>query len=171
MNAVLAFLVPLLFLASFAFAAFKKVHIFDSFTEGVKGAIPLVTSVFPYIAAVSMLSQLLEASGLSVQFTKWLAPVFAFTGIPEEIAPLLLIKPLSGSGSISVLSDILHRYGVDSYIARCACVAYGSSETIFYIGAVYFAGIKRKKLSIALFISVFSYLFSVALCCLLCRFM
>ena len=93
------------------------------------------------------------------------------TGIPEEIAPLLLVKPLSGSGSIAVLSDILGKYGVDSYIARCACVAYGSSETIFYIGAVYFAGIKRKKLSLALFISVLSYLLSVVLCCFLCRFM
>ena len=171
MSYLFALIVPLIFVVSFAFAAFKKVPLFDSFTNGVKGAIPLIVSIFPYIASVAMLSQLLDASGLGVKFTAWLSPAFSLTGIPEEIAPLLLVKPLSGSGSIAVLSDILGKYGADSYIARCACVAYGSSETIFYIGAVYFAGIKRKKLSLALFISVLSYLLSVVLCCFLCRFM
>lgn len=148
----------------------KKVKLFDCFTDGVKGAIPLVTSIFPYIATVAMLSKLFEVSGMESTLSKWLSPLFSFTGIPTEITPLLLVKPLSGSGAIAVLSDILTKYGVDSYIARCACVAYGSSETIFYIGAVYFATLQRKKLSLALGIAVFSYLLSVVLCCFLCRF-
>lgn len=171
MNYFLALFVPLIFLASFLFALCKKVKLYDSFTEGVKSAIPLILSIFPYIATVAILSCLLEASGLEKGITKFLQPVFGFLGIPEEIAPLLFVKPLSGSGSIAVLSDILSTYGVDSYIARCACVAYGSSETIFYIGAVYFAGIKRKKLPLALFISVLATLLSVVLCCFLCRIM
>ena len=171
MNYFLALFVPLIFLASFLFALYKKVKLYDSFTEGVKSAIPLILSIFPYIATVAILSCLLEVSGLEKGITKFLQPVFGFLGIPEEIAPLLFVKPLSGSGSIAVLSDILSTYGVDSYIARCACVAYGSSETIFYIGAVYFAGIQRKKLPLALFISVFATLLSVVLCCFLCRFM
>lgn len=148
----------------------KKVKLFDCFTDGVKGAIPLVTSIFPYIATVAMLSKLFEVSGMEQALSKWLSPLFSLTGIPTEITPLLLVKPLSGSGAIAVLSDILTKYGVDSYIARCACVAYGSSETIFYIGAVYFATLQRKKLSLALGIAVLSYLLSVVLCCFLCRF-
>ena len=171
MNYFLALFVPLIFLASFLFALCKKVKLYDSFTEGVKSAIPLILSIFPYIATVAILSCLLEVSGLEKGITKFLQPVFGFLGIPEEIAPLLFVKPLSGSGSIAGLSDILSTYGVDSYIARCACVAYGSSETIFYIGAVYFAGIKRKKLPLALFISVLATLLSVVLCCFLCRIM
>ncbi|MBQ8291077.1 MAG: hypothetical protein IJX88_01020 [Clostridia bacterium] len=171
MNKALSFLVPVLFLLSFGYALVKKVKLFDTFAEGVKGAIPLVTSVFPYIVTVTMLSKLLDVSGLGEQIARWLTPVFSFTGIPQEIAPLLLVKPLSGSGAIAVLSDILGKYGVDSYVARCACVAYGSSETIFYIGAVYFAGLKRKKLTLALWIAVLSYLLSTVLCCLLCKFM
>lgn len=170
MNYALAIIVPLLFLLSFLYAMHKKVKLFDCFTDGVKGAIPLVTSIFPYIATVAMLSKLFEVSGMEQALSKWLSPLFSFTGIPTEITPLLLIKPLSGSGAIAVLSDILTKYGVDSYIARCACVAYGSSETIFYIGAVYFATLQRKKLSLALGIAVFSYLLSVVLCCFLCRF-
>lgn len=170
MNYALAIIVPLLFLLSFLYAMRKKVKLFDCFTDGVKGAIPLVTSIFPYIATVAMLSKLFEVSGMESTLSKWLSPLFSLTGIPTEITPLLLVKPLSGSGAIAVLSDILTKYGVDSYIARCACVAYGSSETIFYIGAVYFATLQRKKLSLALGIAVFSYLLSVVLCCFLCRF-
>ena len=169
MNRILALIIPLLFLISFSFAAWKKVKIYDSFTEGVKGAIPLILSIFPYITAVMMLCKLLEVSGLEARLTKWISPLFSFTGIPEEIAPLVLMKPLSGSGSVAVLTQILERYGVDSYIGTCACVTYGTSDTIFYIGAVYFATVKRKKLTTALFIAIVSYLLSVALACLLCQ--
>ena len=171
MTYILALLIPLIFLASFLFALLKKVKVYDSFTEGVKGAIPLILSVFPYIAAVTMLCKLLEVSGLEAKLTEWISPLFSFTGIPTEIASLVMMKPLSGSGSIAVLTQILGRYGVDSYAGRCACVAYGTSDTIFYIGAVYFAGIKRQKLTAALVISLSSYLLAVVFSCFLCRIM
>jgi spore maturation protein B len=137
----------------------------------VKGAIPLIVSVFPYVATVTMLSKLLEVSGFGEQLANWLSPLFRCTGIPQEISSLVLIKPLSGSGSIAVLSEILEKFGPDSYLSRCACVLYGASETVFYIGAVYFAGLKRKKMTTALIISLLSYLLSVVLCCFLCRFL
>lgn len=171
MTKILALIIPFIFFGSFAFALFKKVRVYDSFTDGVKGVLPLIISVFPYIAAVTMLSKLLEASGLGSALAKWLTPAFNFLGVPKEIAPLILIKPLSGSGGIAVLSDILEIYGVDSYISRCACVVYGSSETIFYVGAVYFAGLKRKKLNAAVCIAVVSYLASVVFACFLCNIM
>ncbi len=171
MNYFLAILIPLIFLSTFLYAFLKKVPIYDSFTNGVKKALPLISSLFPYIAAVMMLSQVFEASGLKNSCVEFLSPFLSFLGIPKEIAPLILVKPLSGSGSIAVLSEILSTYGVDSYIARCACVAYGSSETVFYIGAVYFANIKRKKLSLAVAIALFSYFASLIFCCFLCRIM
>ena len=169
MNRILALIIPLLFLLTFAFAAWKKVKIYDSFTEGVKGAIPLILSIFPYIVGVMMLCKLLEVSGLEAQLTKWISPLFSFTGVPEELAPLVLMKPLSGSGSIAVLTQILERYGVDSYIGRCACVAYGTSDTIFYIGAVYFASVQRKKFTTALAIALTSYILSIIFACFLCQ--
>ena len=171
MKYILALIIPLLFFLSFVFAAVKKVKVYDSFTEGVKGAIPLILSIFPYITAVMMLCKLLEVSGLEEKLTAWVAPLFHFTGIPEEISSLVLMKPLSGSGSIAVLTKILERYGVDSYAGRCACVAYGTSDTIFYIGAVYFAGIQRQKMTAALVIALFSYLAAVVFTCFLCRVM
>ncbi len=169
MNLIFSLIVPLIFLLSFTFALFRKVKVYDSFTQGIKGAIPLIVSVFPYVAAVTMLSKLLEVSGLREGLTEWLSPFFKLTGVPQEIAPLVLIKPLSGSGAIAVLTEILETQGVDSYAGRCACVVYGSSETIFYIGAVYFAGLKRKKLNAAVVIALLSFLLSVVFACFLCK--
>ena len=162
-------LIPAIFLLSFVFAFVKNVRVYDSFTDGVKGAIPLIVSIFPYIAAVTMLSKLLETSGLGDALSARLAPLFRFVGIPQELSSLLLIKPLSGSGAIALLSEILDMYGADSYISRCACVIYGSSETIFYIGAVYFAGLKQKNLTKALLIAVLTYLVTAIFCCFLCK--
>lgn len=170
-NYLFSLLIPSIFLITFLVASVKKVRVYDSFTEGMKGAIPLIVSIFPYIAAVTMLSMFLEVSGFGERLNGWLAPLYGLIGIPQELAPLLLIKPLSGSGSIAVLGELLEKYGVDSYIGRCACVLYGSSETVFYIGAVYFAGIKRKKLTTALCISLVSFVISVVFGCFLCKFL
>ena len=171
MNVFFACIIPCIFLFTFLYAACKKIKIYDAFTDGAKGAIPLITSIFPYIASVMILSELFSVSGLKEKTLGLLSPTFQTLGIPKEIAPLLLMKPLSGNGSIAVLSDILTTYGADSYIARCACVAYGSSETAFYIGAVYFAGLKRKSLPVAILISLFSFFAAVVFGCFLCKFM
>ena len=164
-----ALIIPLLFIAVFIFALVKKVKLYDSFTAGIKEALPLAFSLFPYLAAILMLSELFEQSGLSNMITSFLAPAFRFLGIPPEIAKLVLIKPFSGSGSTALLSDILSNYGADSYIGRCACVSYGSSETVFYISAVYFAGIKNKKLFKPIAIALTANFLTVLLGCFLCR--
>ena len=171
MNTFFALIIPLIFLLSFLYAIKQKVKIFDSFTKGVKGAIPLVVSVFPYVAAVTMLIKLYAASGLDVMLTNLLSPAFSFFGIPNELGGLLLLKPLSGGGSIAVLSELLDNYGIDAYVSRCACVAYGAADTTFYIAAVYFAGIKRKKLPVAIAFSLIAYFVSVIVGCALCLIM
>lgn len=171
MTRIFPLMIPTIFLLTFLIAYLRKVRVYDSFTDGVKGAIPLIVSIFPYIAAVTMLSKLLEVSGMSALLAKRMTPFFRFVGVPQELSSLLLIKPLSGSGAIAVLSDLLEVYGADSYISRCACVIYGSSETIFYIGAVYFAGLKQKNLTKAMIISVVTYLATAVFCCFLCKIM
>ncbi len=158
-----ALVVPVLFLAVFIFALFKKVKLYDSFTAGIKEALPLAFSL--------MLSELFERSGLSDMITSALSPAFRFLGIPPEISKLVLIKPFSGSGSTALLSDILSTYGADSLIGRCACVSYGSSETVFYISAVYFANVKNKKLAKPVAIALIANFLSVVFGCFLCRFL
>ena len=115
--------------------------------------------------------ELFEASHLSDLLTKILSPVFGALGIPKELTKLVLIKPFSGSGSLAYLNNIIQTYGADSYIARCACVCFGSSETVFYISAVYFAGVKVKKLTLPIALVLISTLISTVIACLLCRIM
>lgn len=166
-----ALIVPLLFLLLFLYALKKKVKLYDCFVDGVKEAAPLALSLFPYLAVMLMLSELFERSGLSARLTGVLAPAFNVLGIPPEICKLVLLKPFSGSGSTALLSEILTKFGADSYIARCACVAYGSSETVFYVLSVYFAGSKRKKLLKPVLISLFSNFAAVVFGCFLCRYL
>lgn len=167
----MVFIIPLVFIAVFAFAIYKKVKIYDEFSGGVKEAFDFTLSLLPCLAAIFMMCELFEVSGLADMFTGALAPVFNLLGIPEELTKLILIKPFSGSGSIAYLTDIIERYGADSYITRCACVCFGSSETVFYISAVYFAKTKNKKLALPIFIVLLSTFFTTILACLVCRIM
>ncbi len=164
-----ALILPLLFLALFVYALIRRVRVYDSFTAGVKEAVPLLLSLFPYLAAVLMLSELFEASGLSAALTEALAPLLRALGVPPELGKLVLMKPFSGSGSTALLSELIKTHGADSYIARCACVAYGASETVFFLSAVYFAGAKKKRLAKPVAIALFSNFLSVVAGCLLCR--
>ena len=95
---IYALLVPVLFIAVTAFAAFRKVKVYDSFAEGVKGVLPLLKSLFPYLAVILILAELFEASGLSAALGRALAPAFSFLGIPQEVAPLVLVKPFRAAG-------------------------------------------------------------------------
>ena len=165
----MAFIIPAIFIIVLGCAAIKKVNVYSCFTSGIESALKFVLSLLPCLAAVFMMCALFEASGLSELMIKLTSPAFSFFGVPEELTKLILIKPLSGSGSLAYLTEILNEYGADSYIARCACVCYGSSETVFYISAVYFAGMKAKGLMKPIVISLFSALVATVLACALCQ--
>lgn len=162
-------LVPAVFLGVFLFAAFKKVKVYDSFTRGAKEGLELVVRLFPYLAAVFIVSELFEKSGLSALLCRALSPVFSKLGIPAELTKLILIKPFSGSGATALLTEIVSQNPPDGYIARCAAVCYGSSETVFYVSAVYFADTKGDSLGAAIAIALFASLLGTILACALCR--
>ncbi len=167
----MAFIIPSIFIIVFGVAAIKRVNVYNCFSGGVESAFKFTLSLLPCLAAVFMMCELFEASGLSAIIIKALSPAFSFLGVPEELTKLILIKPLSGSGSLAYLTRIITENGADSYVARCACVCYGSSETVFYVSAVYFAGLKQKKLLRPIAISLLSALIATILACALCRVM
>lgn len=167
----MAFVIPIIFIVVIVFALVKKVRIYDEFSAGVKEAVDFTLSLIPCLAAIFMMCELFETSGLADMLTKFLSPVFGALGIPQQLTKLILIKPFSGSGSLAYLTAIIEEYGADSYIGRCACVCFGSSETVFYISAVYFAKIKHKKLALPVACVLFGIFFSTCLACLLCKFM
>lgn len=167
----MAYLIPVLILVIFISSFVKKVKPYDEFVEGAKSAVPFAVGLFPYLACIFILTELFEASGISAMLTRWLSPVFSLLGIPSELAKLVLVKPFSGSGSLALLSEIFQANGVDGYISRCACVIYGSSETVFYVASVYFAGAKPRKLLTPVLISLFASFCSCVFACFICKIM
>lgn len=165
------YILPCFILFAFITAFIKKVDLYQAFTAGINTVIPLLTSIFPYIATILIMSELMQASGLTDILTNLLSPIFNFLGIPKQLARLVLLKPFSGSGSMALLADIFEKYGPDHYISRCGACIYGSSETIFYISAVYFSECKNKRLKKPVLISLISTFISCIAACLLCKIM
>lgn len=165
------YIVPVFILAVLLYASYKNLNTYNIFVNGAKGAIDLVVSIFPYIVAILISVALLRVSGLADLMTKLISPVFNFLGIPTEVSELVLLRPFTGSGSFALLSDIYSKYGVDSYISRCASVIMGSSETVFYVATVYFSQTKVKKLLYAIPCALLASLVAAIISCLLCRFM
>ncbi len=167
----MALIIPVIFVIIFIVAAAKKVNVFSSFCGGAEEGMKFALSLLPLLACVFMMCSLFEVSGISEALTRALRPATAALGIPEELTKLMLIKPFSGSGSLTLLTEVLEKYGADSYISRCACTIYASSETVFYVFAVYFSKCRQRPPVLPLAIVLISAFLSTVLSCLLCRFM
>lgn len=165
------YVVPALTLAVFVFGAVKKVNVYDSFTEGIREAVGLTIKLIPYLATVFMLMELMRISGFSAFIGRALSPVFQLLGIPNELSELIILRPLTGSGSIAVLQSIYSEYGVDSYISRTASVIMGSTDTVMYIAAVYFSGTTTKASGKAVAIALTASLVGAVTAALICRIM
>lgn len=165
------YVIPALLLITFILALYKKVPLFDSFTEGAKEAGKLVIGLIPYLAAIFIAIELMRQSGLSDKLGNFFAPALSLLGIPKELAELLILRPLSGSGSLILLENIYRDYGADSYAARVASVIMASTDTVFYIAAVYFSTSKDKKTGAAIPISLVATFIGTILAAFLCRYL
>ena len=160
-----------LLLILFVFCLIKNLPAYSFFSQGAKDAIELCTNTFPYLVAIFVVVELFKASGLAAFFATICSPVLSCVGIPNELAELLIIKPFSGSGSLALVSECIAKYGANSYIARCASVLMSTSETLFYITAVYFGTVGPKKLKLAIPISLLASFIGAIIACNLCRIM
>ena len=165
-----AYVLPAFIALNFLVGALRRVPVFDAFLEGAKGALSLAGQIFPYLAAVLIAVTLFRESGLAHNLATFLSPALRLIGIPPELTELIVVRPMSGSGSLGLLSEVYRLYGADSYPARAASVIVGSSETVFYVCAVYGAG-KVKKYKGALAIALFATFAGTVISCLLCRLM
>ncbi|MDE7256632.1 MAG: hypothetical protein K2N50_01575 [Clostridia bacterium] len=165
------YVIPAIFILVLTAAVIKRVNVFTSFSRGAGEAVRFVFSLLPLLACTFIMCELFERSHLSDALSRFLAPAFSFLGVPPELSKLILIKPFSGSGSLAYLSQIISEFGADSYVSRCACVLYGSSETVFYISVVYFAKCANKRRLLPIAIILFATFISTITACLLCRIM
>ena len=164
-----SFIIPIFIILLISYSVIKRKNAYSSFVFGAKSSFDLVLTSFPYIVAIFIAIELFTVSGLRTILGNVLAPIFGVLGIPNELIELVLIKPFSGNGSLAILTEIFTTHGVDSYISRCACVIYGSSETVFYIAGVYFCSGKKHNLKGPIIISLVANFISCAFACLICK--
>ncbi|MBQ4535246.1 MAG: hypothetical protein IJA22_00310 [Clostridia bacterium] len=164
-----AYIIPVLVIGVLVYAQIKKLETYNAFVKGARGAFDLVLSIFPFIATIMIMVALMRASGLMDIVISLFAPLFTLLGIPVEVTELVLLRPFTGSGSYAILNDIYTTYGADTYVSRCASVIMGTSETIFYVAAVYFSQTSVKKLSYAIPLALVLSLFGTVVACLICR--
>ena len=164
-----AYIIPILIISVLIYARIKKLETYNVFVKGAKGAFDLVLSIFPFIVTIMIMVALMRASGLMDIVISVFAPLFTLLGIPVEVSELVLLRPFTGSGSYAILSDIYNTYGADTYISRCASVIMGTSETIFYVTAVYFSQTSVKRLSYAIPLALVLSLFGTVVACLICK--
>lgn len=147
MNTLAEALVPVVIVLAAVFALMRRVDIFSALTDGAKSGMKIVVGMLPPLIALLSAVYMLRASGLTEALARLLSPVFGLLGLPEETAPLMLLRPFSGSGALSVASELIDTHGADSFVGRTAAVMLGSTETTFYVIAVYFgaAGVKKSR--------------------------
>lgn len=178
LNSVSILAVP--FLLSFfpLYAACRGVRVYEQFVEGAKEAFPTAQRVIPFLVAMLLAISLLRNSGVLDLFTRALKPLFAVLHFPGELLPLVLMRPLSGSASQGIFVELVNQLantpgsgGADSFLARAAATIYGSTETTFYVLAVYFGAVAvrqtRHAVAVGLIADTVAVIASIALCTLM----
>ena len=150
------------------YGALRKVKVYDSFLEGAKEGFDVVIKIIPFLVGMLVAIGMLRASGAFDTISALLAPALNLIGVPSEIIPISLMRPFSGAASNAMLVDMISAYGPDSLVARIGGTIMGSTETTFFVIAVYFGaiGIKRPRHAIAsgLFADVVGILAAVYIC-------
>ncbi len=159
---------PLMILIIVIYGVLEKVKIFDNFLEGAKEGIKITMSIFPTLIGLFVAIGALRSSGILDLIINFVTPLLNVINFPKEIMPLAMLRPISGSSSIAIATDIMKNYGVDSQIGIIASTIMGSTETTLYTIAIYTSCVKIKKirfvLAVALIADVIGIVTSVAVC-------
>jgi len=134
----LLFIIPVL-------AIKNKVKVYETFIDGAKGGFEVAIKIIPYLVAILVAIGMFRASGAMDLFVKMISPLTDLIGMPAEALPAALMRPLSGSGTLGIASEVMKEHGPDSFIGRLVSTFFGSTETTFYVIAVYFGAVGIKK--------------------------
>lgn len=137
--------IPLLIIVFIGYGAIKKVKVYESFVEGAKEGFNIAVKIIPYLVAMLIAIGIFRAGGGMDWLIFILQPITNLIGMPAEALPMALMRPLSGSGSLGIMSENLAVYGPDSFIGILVSTFYGSTETTFYVLALYFGAVNIKS--------------------------
>lgn len=162
---------PLMIIIIILYGVVERKKVFDIFLDGSKEGISIVFNIFPTLVGLFMAIGALRSSGVIDLIINLVTPFFNFINFPTEILPLALIRPISGSSSIAVATDIMKNFGVDSNIGFIASVIMGSTETTVYTIAVYSSSVGIKKTRFVLWAALIGDLVGIVASVLVCRFL
>ena len=167
------YIIPCIFLCILGYAVLRRVPVFDVFLDGAAKGMQSAFRILPALVGLICAVSMLRASGFLTFFGNLLAPVLSKFGMPQEVLPLALLKPVSGSGALAMIKDVFDQNGPDSFAGRVASVMLGSSETTFYTLAVYYGAVKitnsRYTVHAAVIADLVGIFASVVICNLLYR--
>ena len=139
-------IIPVVVVIILIYGMIKGKKVYEWFLDGVKDGLGVCIRIFPCLLAMIVAVQIFKNSNLLYLVNKAISPFSNFIGLPEEVVPLVLIKPISGSGAIGMFTEIVKTYGADTFIGLVASVIMGTTETIFYTISVYFGAANIKKI-------------------------
>jgi spore maturation protein B len=142
---VSVFVIPLILVGFPLYGLFKRVPVYETFVEGAREGFNVAVRIIPYLVAILFAVAMFRASGAMDFLVRVLNPVLGVIGVPAEVLPMAIVRPLTGSGSAALVVDMINRYGEDSIFVKMAAVMFGSTETTFYVIAVYFGAVSIKK--------------------------
>ncbi len=151
------------------YGATKKINAFNAFVIGAKQGFEMSMSLIPILVAMLVAIGMLRASGFFALMSQWLSPLLYLLGMPPELLPLALVRPFSGAAATGVMAELMHTYGGNSLIAKMAATMMGSTETTFYVVAIYFASVNIRRTRHAIFAGLLADLAGIIASVVICR--
>lgn len=168
-NFVSNLAMPLVILVIMLYGVTEKNKIFDNFLDGAKEGLEIVLSIFPTLIGLFVAIGALRSSGIIDIITNFLLPILNVINFPPEIMPLAILRPISGSSSIAIATDIMKNYGVDNQLGMIASTIMGSTETVLYTIAIYTGCVKIKKTRFVLIAALLADFVGIIVSIIACR--
>ncbi|HAK72742.1 MAG TPA: spore maturation protein [Sporomusaceae bacterium] len=168
LGSISVWIVPLLILLIPIVGFLRRVKVYEAFVEGASEGFHTAIRIMPFLVAMMVAVNVFRISGAMDVFVNSLAPLLNYIGVPPELVPLAIMRPLSGTGALGLTTELLHTYGPDSITGKIASTVLGSTDTTFYILTVYFGavGIRNPRYSVmvGLLGDLAGFLLSVYIC-------
>lgn len=145
MKFISIFAIPIFITSFILFGLIRKVNVYECFVEGAKSGVESMFGIIAPLVGLMVAISMFRESGALELIADLLSPILSYVGLPAEVLPLAILRPISGSASLALVTDIFKTYGPDSVIGKIASVMMGSTETTFYTIAVYFGAVGIKN--------------------------
>lgn len=170
MNTISLWALPVIIITVLTIGIYKKIPLYEAFTEGAKDGFRVSVNIIPYLVAIIVAISMFRASGIIENAGIILNPVLSKFNIPIDTIPIMIVRSLSGSAALGVFSDIANNLGPDDYATKLSAVMVGSSETTFYVLAVYFGSVGISKLRYAWLVGLLADFIGIVAAVSVCSF-